>query len=254
MTNKNTLTNVLILILTIGFLASSGLSLKMNKDLNNQLEANVHVTEQLKISIKEIETLDKKVDKLNKEKSEEQAIVKEKDEKIVEQEKKINSLIEESKKKDSEISGLISKKENDKKQAEMIATEQKVKAEEAEKEKEDVKEEEVIEQKEQNETTQVKANATGKTLTVEATAYSTNQPSMSNLTFTEINLDINPNVIAVDPSFIPLGSTVYIEGYGTFIAGDTGGDIVGNRIDVHMTNLDNAIAFGRKTMEVVVTN
>ena len=41
------------------------------------------------------------------------------------------------------------------------------------------------------------------------------------------------NVIAVDPSFIPLGSRIYVPGYGEFVAGDTGGAINGNRIDIH---------------------
>lgn len=92
----------------------------------------------------------------------------------------------------------------------------------------------------------------GRTVTVEATAYSTNQPELSDTTYTGINLNENPNVIAVDPSVIPLGSTVYVPGQGTFIAGDTGSDIQGNRIDVHMTNLDAAYQFGRQTMEVQI--
>lgn len=91
-----------------------------------------------------------------------------------------------------------------------------------------------------------------KTLTVEATAYSTNQPSLGNLTYTGIDLRQTPNVIAVDPSFIPLGSTIEIPGYGTFIAGDTGSAIIGNRIDIHMTNLDAAVQFGRKTMTIKI--
>ncbi|UDE94335.1 LysM peptidoglycan-binding domain-containing protein [Carnobacterium viridans] len=94
----------------------------------------------------------------------------------------------------------------------------------------------------------------GKTVTVEATAYSTNQPELSDTTATGINLNENPNVIAVDPSVIPLGSTVYIPGQGTFIAGDTGSAIKGNRIDVHMTDLNQALAFGRQTMEVQILN
>ncbi|APZ48331.1 cell wall-binding protein [Jeotgalibaca sp. PTS2502] len=96
------------------------------------------------------------------------------------------------------------------------------------------------------------ATSEGYTITVEATAYSTNQPSLSDYTYTGINLRQTPNVIAVDPSVIPLGSTVVIPGYGTFIAGDTGSAIIGNRIDVHITDLNAAWAFGRQTMTITV--
>lgn len=92
----------------------------------------------------------------------------------------------------------------------------------------------------------------GYTMTVEATAYSTNQPSLSDYTYTGINLRENPNVIAVDPSVIPLGSTVIVPGYGTYVAGDTGSAIKGNRIDVHITDLNQALAFGRKSIQITV--
>ncbi len=39
-------------------------------------------------------------------------------------------------------------------------------------------------------------------------------------------------LIAVDPNVIPLGSKVWVEGYGYAIAGDTGGAIKGNKIDI----------------------
>lgn len=92
----------------------------------------------------------------------------------------------------------------------------------------------------------------GMTMNVEATAYSTNQPELSSYTATGIDLRQNPYVVAVDPSFIPLGSTIYIEGYGTFIAGDTGVAIVGNRIDIHLTDLNACYNFGRRSMQIQV--
>ena len=81
-------------------------------------------------------------------------------------------------------------------------------------------------------------------LTVEATAYSYNEAGLSNYTADGTNLVSEPNVIAVDPSVIPLGSYVEIPGYGVFRAADTGGAIYGNRIDVHLVNLSDVYNFG----------
>ena len=50
--------------------------------------------------------------------------------------------------------------------------------------------------------------------------------------------------IAVDSRIIPLGSRVYIDGYGVFIAEDTGGAIKGNRIDVCVSSHSRAYQFG----------
>jgi 3D (Asp-Asp-Asp) domain-containing protein len=61
-------------------------------------------------------------------------------------------------------------------------------------------------------------------------------------------------VIAVDPRIIPLGSRVWVEGYGVAIAGDTGGAIKGHRIDVLMPNTAAALAFGRKTVKLIILN
>ncbi|MDR4453929.1 cell wall-binding protein EntC [Bacillus tropicus] len=70
------------------------------------------------------------------------------------------------------------------------------------------------------------------------------------------NLTANPNMklIAVDPSVIPLGSKVWVEGYGVAIAGDTGGAIKGNKIDVLMPDKGTSSNWGRKTVTVKVLN
>lgn len=105
------------------------------------------------------------------------------------------------------------------------------------------------------ETTQAAAassNQGGYYLTVEATAYSYNEAGLSSYTADGTNLVSEPNVIAVDPSVIPLGSYVEIPGYGIFRAADTGGAIYGNRIDVHLVNLNDVYNFGRRTITIRV--
>ena len=57
-------------------------------------------------------------------------------------------------------------------------------------------------------------------------------------------------VCAVDPRVIPLGSQLWVEGYGYAIAADTGGDIKGNRIDVCFDSRPEALKWGRKTVLV----
>lgn len=101
-----------------------------------------------------------------------------------------------------------------------------------------------------------KSSGVVKQFTAEATAYTAFCNGCSGVTATGIDLRANPNqkVIAVDPNVIPLGSTVYVEGYGTAIAGDTGGAINGNRIDVFIPNRSEALKFGRRSVTVQVLN
>lgn len=91
-------------------------------------------------------------------------------------------------------------------------------------------------------------------LTMEATAYTATCEGCSGITATGINLKENPNqkVISVDPNIIPLGTKVYVEGYGKAIAGDTGGAIKGNKIDVFIPSKEDAIKYGRKTVKVTI--
>ncbi|ALS80170.1 ubiquitin-like domain-containing protein [Planococcus kocurii] len=98
--------------------------------------------------------------------------------------------------------------------------------------------------------------AGGKEFYVSATAYTASCTGCSGITATGINLKTNPGlkVIAVDPSVIPLGSKVWVEGYGNAIAGDTGGAIKGNKIDLFMANKSDALSFGRKQVKVRILN
>jgi uncharacterized protein YabE (DUF348 family)/3D (Asp-Asp-Asp) domain-containing protein len=59
-------------------------------------------------------------------------------------------------------------------------------------------------------------------------------------------------VVAVDPRVIPLGTRLYIPGYGNAVAGDTGGAIKGNRIDLGYATYGEAIRYGRQTVTVYV--
>ncbi|WP_420491024.1 LysM peptidoglycan-binding and 3D domain-containing protein [Neobacillus drentensis] len=100
------------------------------------------------------------------------------------------------------------------------------------------------------------AAPSSKEIIVEATAYTASCEGCSGITATGIDLISNPNqkVISVDPSVIPLGSKVYVEGYGEAIAGDTGGAIKGNKIDIFIPSKQDAINFGRKQVKVTILN
>jgi 3D (Asp-Asp-Asp) domain-containing protein/LysM repeat protein len=100
------------------------------------------------------------------------------------------------------------------------------------------------------------SSASPKQITVKATAYTASCEGCSGVTATGINIKANPNekVIAVDPSVIPLGSKVYVEGFGEATAADTGGAIKGNRIDVFIPSEQAAINFGVKQLKVTILN
>lgn len=89
-------------------------------------------------------------------------------------------------------------------------------------------------------------NANGRVLYMQSTAYSWKEAGSGYITATGIDLRSQSNVIAVDPSVIPLGSFVEVEGYGFAVAGDTGGAIKGNIIDVHFPSVDQCLTWGRR--------
>ena len=90
----------------------------------------------------------------------------------------------------------------------------------------------------------------GRSVYVEATAYSPFDPGAG--THTARGNRVRRGIIAVDPRFIPLGTRVYIPGYGEAVADDTGGAIIGNRIDIAFDTYDEAMHFGRQHIEIYI--
>ncbi|MBJ7967404.1 3D domain-containing protein [Bacillus cereus] len=99
------------------------------------------------------------------------------------------------------------------------------------------------------------AEDTGIEFYVEATAYSVEgSPPHERITAFGIDIGKNPNIklIAVDPKVIKLGTKVHVEGYGDAIAGDTGGAIKGNKIDVLFPTEKQAREWGRKKVKIKI--
>ena len=89
-----------------------------------------------------------------------------------------------------------------------------------------------------------------KAISVNATAYTPYDAGCNGITAT--GMRAGKGVVAVDPRVIPLGSKVYVPGYGVAIAADTGGAIKGNRLDVCYNTLSEAYGWGRKNVTVYV--
>lgn len=96
-------------------------------------------------------------------------------------------------------------------------------------------------------TTEAKPAAprTGRQLTVQATAYAL--PGT-----TAIGVGVRYGIIAVDPRVIPLGTRLYVPGYGEGIAADTGEAVKGNRIDVWLPSEAQAQEWGVKTLTITI--
>ena len=99
-------------------------------------------------------------------------------------------------------------------------------------------------------TTSTEVGTAIKTLTMESTAYYGHSITASGLKPVR-----NPNgvsTIAVDPNVIPLGTKVYVSGYGVAIAADTGGAIKGNIIDVFLNTHEECMSWGRREVTVQI--
>lgn len=91
-------------------------------------------------------------------------------------------------------------------------------------------------------------------LNMEATAYDPGPISCGKYAdgYTSIGLRAGKGIVAVDPRVIPMRSRLYIQGYGLALAGDVGGAIKGNRIDLGFDTYAEAIRYGRRTVKVFV--
>ncbi|KOO41116.1 3D domain-containing protein [Priestia koreensis] len=98
------------------------------------------------------------------------------------------------------------------------------------------------------------APAVKKEISVTATAYTASCKGCSGITATGVNLKKNPNakVISVDPKVIPLGTKVYVPGYGYAIAADKGHAMKGGKIDVFFSSKTKAYQWGVRKVKIQI--
>ena len=94
------------------------------------------------------------------------------------------------------------------------------------------------------------AGRASRAIVMEASAYLAGDGDGAGITAT--GLPAVRGIAAVDPDVIPLGTRLFIPGYGDAIAADTGGAIVGNKIDLVMDSYGEAMDFGRQDVTVYV--
>jgi peptidoglycan DL-endopeptidase CwlO len=93
--------------------------------------------------------------------------------------------------------------------------------------------------------TSTKPKSGGSPLTVDVVAYCGGVGTAS-------GLPLGWGTVAVDPNVIPLGTKLYVPGYGPGVAADTGSAIIGKIIDIWFPTCAQARAWGRKTLTITV--
>lgn len=98
------------------------------------------------------------------------------------------------------------------------------------------------------------SSRTGKVITMVSTGYDgcyeCNKPYYGYPSY--IGLPLKHGIVAVDPKVIPMGTRLYVEGYGEAIAADQGNAIKGNRIDLFFDTHQQALKYGMKTVKVTI--
>lgn len=92
----------------------------------------------------------------------------------------------------------------------------------------------------------------GDWIVMNASAYTNAPEENGGYSTTALGDPLIFGMVAIDPSFIPLGTKIQIEGYGdmVFKCSDTGGAIKGNRIDILLNSKAEAMKFGRRQVRV----
>ena len=69
---------------------------------------------------------------------------------------------------------------------------------------------------------------------------------------TASGMQVRRGVVAVDPTLIPLGTRLFVPGYGNAVAADVGVAIKGRIIDLWMPSDAEARKWGRKTVVITI--
>ncbi|PFV93912.1 cell wall-binding protein EntB [Bacillus thuringiensis] len=244
---------------------------KVQKSVKEKKEVKTQKVAKAKETTKAQEIVKPKEEVKVKEEPKAQEMVKPKEEVKAKEEEKAQEIAkakeeekarEIARAKEEEKAKEIAKAKEEERAREIAKAKEEEKAREIAKAKEEERAREIAKAKEEERAKEVSQNniqSAKRELTVVATAY-TADPSENGtyggrvLTAMGHDLTANPNmrIIAVDPKVIPLGSKVWVEGYGEAIAGDTGSAIKGNRIDVLMGSKSKAMNWGRKTVKVKI--
>jgi len=83
-----------------------------------------------------------------------------------------------------------------------------------------------------------------------ATSYTKSVEEGTSKGITKSGVPVSRGIVSVDPKIIPLGTKLYVEGYGYATALDIGGAIKGNKIDLYMNSKKEVFKWGRRNVKV----